>query len=219
MIKTPSWLFIFIFWKRVIFLTIHLDTYGDLGVFLCAITHPPSPAEAHPLSVFGSSYALRSLVRFYAPDTMGARTRPRSLPTSFYLLLLLSHLDDAFAFEVTLLHTNDNHGRIEETSVDSGKCPQGGPCFAGVARRLTKVSEIRAKEKNVLLLDAGDQFQGTIWFNYYKGAEAAYFMNKLGYDAMVKYLIYLFICIGNLVKPDHEPAEKSVLQILNPSIY
>uniref|UniRef100_A0A8C9ZTL8 5'-nucleotidase n=1 Tax=Sander lucioperca TaxID=283035 RepID=A0A8C9ZTL8_SANLU len=87
-------------------------------------------------------------------------------------------------FEVTLLHTNDNHARIEETSEDSGKCPEAGPCFGGVARRFTKVSEIRKKEKNVLLLDAGDQFQGTIWFNYYKGAEVAHFMNKLGYDAM-----------------------------------
>ncbi|TNM95371.1 hypothetical protein fugu_016454 [Takifugu bimaculatus] len=89
-----------------------------------------------------------------------------------------------WTFELTLLHTNDNHARIEETSEDSGKCSSRGPCFAGVARRFTKVSEIRKKEKNVLFLDAGDQFQGTVWFNYYKGAEAAHFMNKLGYNAM-----------------------------------
>ncbi|KAF7669684.1 hypothetical protein LDENG_00142790 [Lucifuga dentata] len=67
--------------------------------------------------------------------------------------------------------------------MDSGKCPEDGPCFAGVARRFTKVSEIREKKNNVLVLDAGDQFQGTVWFNYYKG-EAAYFTSKLGYDAM-----------------------------------
>lgn len=95
-------------------------------------------------------------------------------------------------FEVTLLHTNDNHARIEETSEDSGKCSARGPCFAGVARRFTKVSEIRKKEKNVLFLDAGDQFQGTVWFNYYKGAEAAHFMNKLGYDAMVNSVVVVF---------------------------
>ncbi|XP_076021623.1 snake venom 5'-nucleotidase-like [Genypterus blacodes] len=120
---------------------------------------------------------------------MGAWTLPTSSSSSSYLLvplllLLLSRFDDSFALELTLLHTNDNHGRIEQTSVDSGKCPQSGPCFAGVARRFTKVAQIRAEERNVLLLDAGDQFQGTVWFNYYKGAEAAYFMNKLGYDAM-----------------------------------
>lgn len=50
---------------------------------------------------------------------------------------------------------------------------------------ISKVSQIRREEKNVLLLDAGDQFQGTVWFNYYKGAEAAHFMNKLGYNVMV----------------------------------
>ncbi|KAA0708986.1 5'-nucleotidase [Triplophysa tibetana] len=87
-------------------------------------------------------------------------------------------------FELTLLHTNDVHARVEETNKDSGKCSGSSPCFAGVARRHTKIKEIRRAEKNVLLLDAGDQFQGTVWFNYYKGAEAAHFMNKLGYDAM-----------------------------------
>ncbi|KAM9354848.1 5'-nucleotidase-like [Pholidichthys leucotaenia] len=107
-----------------------------------------------------------------------------ALPAAFCLILLLNLCSTALTFEVTLLHTNDNHARIEETSVDSAKCPESGPCFGGVARRFAKVSEIRRKEKNVLLLDAGDQFQGTVWFNYYKGAEAAYFMNKLDYDVM-----------------------------------
>lgn len=64
------------------------------------------------------------------------------------------------------------------------------------------MSEIRRKEKNVLFLDAGDQFQGTVWFNYYKGAEAAHFMNNLGYDVMVNNLfivIFLFRTQLNLV--------------------
>ncbi|KAM9777576.1 5'-nucleotidase [Neosynchiropus ocellatus] len=100
------------------------------------------------------------------------------------VLLLLLLVSSGSSFELTLLHTNDNHARIDETNVDSGKCHEKGPCFAGVARRFTKVSEIRGREGNVLLLDAGDQFQGTVWFNYYKGAEAAHFMNRLGYDAM-----------------------------------
>lgn len=124
---------------------------------------------------------------------MSGWTSPRALLTSLCLSLLLHGSGAVSTFEVTLLHTNDNHARIEETSEDLGKCPDGGPCFAGVARRFTKVSEIRKKEKNVLLLDAGDQFQGTIWFNYYKGAEAAYFMNKLGYDAMVNAYNCVFI--------------------------
>lgn len=126
----------------------------------------------------------------------------RGLLTSLCLSLLLNCPGTVSTFEVTLLHTNDNHARIEETSVDSGKCSSSGPCFAGVARRFTKVSEIRRKEKNVLFLDAGDQFQGTVWFNYYKGAEAAHFMNNLGYDVMVNNLfivIFLFRTQLNLV--------------------
>lgn len=107
-------------------------------------------------------------------------------------LFLFSLPVTASTFELTLLHTNDNHARIEETGEDSGKCSSSGPCFAGVARRFTKVSEIRRKEKNVLFLDAGDQFQGTVWFNYYKGAEAAHFMNKLGYDVMVNMFLVCF---------------------------
>uniref|UniRef100_A0A671URS3 5'-nucleotidase n=1 Tax=Sparus aurata TaxID=8175 RepID=A0A671URS3_SPAAU len=62
--------------------------------------------------------------------------------------------------------------------------PRSGGCFAGVARRATMIKRIRSSESNVLLLDAGDQFQGSVWFNFYKGAEAAHFMNKLQYDAM-----------------------------------
>lgn len=63
------------------------------------------------------------------------------------------------------------------------------------------MSEIRRKEKNVLLLDAGDQFQGTVWFNYYKGAEAAHFMNKLGYDAMVN--MFFLNSLLFLTNPKH----------------
>lgn len=87
-------------------------------------------------------------------------------------------------FELTLLHTNDVHARVEQTSRDSGKCTHTSDCYAGVARRFTKIQEIRKNEQNVLLLDAGDQYQGTVWFNVYKGKEAAYFMKKLGYQAM-----------------------------------
>lgn len=114
-----------------------------------------------------------------------------------WLCLLRLLRASSATFELTLLHTNDHHARIEETGEDAGKCPRGGRCFGGVARRFAKVSEIRRLEDNVLLVDAGDQFQGTVWFNYYKGAEAAHFMNKLGYDAMVNrfyiFLVELFV--------------------------
>ncbi|KAL2081870.1 hypothetical protein ACEWY4_021688 [Coilia grayii] len=105
--------------------------------------------------------------------------------SSALLFVLLSgqSLVCVATWDLTLLHTNDVHARVEETSNDSGKCTKR-PCYGGVARRHTKISELRKTEPNVLLLDGGDQFQGTVWFNFYKGAEAAYFMNKLRYDAM-----------------------------------
>lgn len=124
------------------------------------------------------------------PPALFSRTAmeaQRSAPTRLCLLfLLLGFFASASAvWDLVLLHTNDVHARVEETNVHSGKCGQNEKCFGGVARRAAEIRRIRSVESNVLLLDAGDQFQGTVWFNYYKGAEAAHFMNKLRYDAMV----------------------------------
>ncbi|XP_036269797.1 5'-nucleotidase [Pipistrellus kuhlii] len=90
----------------------------------------------------------------------------------------------AGAWTLTILHTNDVHSRLEQTSEDSSKCVNASRCVGGVARLYTQVQRIRSADPNVLLLDAGDQYQGTIWFSVYKGAEVAHFMNALGYDAM-----------------------------------
>ena len=57
--------------------------------------------------------------------------------------------------------------------------------FSGVARLHTALDSIRNMPGNTILLDGGDQFQGTLWFNQYKGAAASHFMNRNGYDAMV----------------------------------
>jgi 5'-nucleotidase len=81
---------------------------------------------------------------------------------------------------LTILHTNDTHARIEPF-------PAGSPRYAGmggIARRATLVKSIRAENPNVLLLDAGDVFQGTPYFNYYKGELDFEIMSKMGYDAM-----------------------------------
>ncbi|XP_070274250.1 5'-nucleotidase isoform X1 [Myotis yumanensis] len=90
----------------------------------------------------------------------------------------------AGAWTLTILHTNDVHSRLEQTSEDSSKCMHPSRCVGGVARLYTQVQRLRSAEPHVLLLDAGDQYQGTIWFTVYKGAEVAHFMNALGYDAM-----------------------------------
>ncbi|XP_007507929.2 5'-nucleotidase [Monodelphis domestica] len=106
---------------------------------------------------------------------------PGLLPLLFLHALLWSGV---ISWKLTILHTNDLHSRLEQTSEDSGKCFVVEKCVGGVARLHTKIREIRGAESNVLLLDAGDQYQGTVWFTVYKGAEVAHFMNALGYDAM-----------------------------------
>jgi 5'-nucleotidase/UDP-sugar diphosphatase len=106
--------------------------------------------------------------------------------------LLLSVVPVAMAqtdeFTLVVLHTNDVHGRVLEFSGFGGACNEEdaaeGNCFGGVARRATVIDEIRDEGGNVILVDAGDQFQGTLFYNQYKGEEAQRFMNELGYDAM-----------------------------------
>ncbi|XP_021248689.1 5'-nucleotidase [Numida meleagris] len=95
-------------------------------------------------------------------------------------LCLWLWLSAAAGLQLTLLHTNDVHARVEARGCAEG--PRG--CFGGVARRAARVAAERAAQRNVLLLDAGDQYQGTVWFSRFKGREAVHFMNLLRYDAM-----------------------------------
>lgn len=81
--------------------------------------------------------------------------------------------------KLTILHTNDTHSRLEPF-------PANDPKFAGmggVARRAALINSIRNTEPNVLLLDAGDIFQGTPYFNLYKGEPEIKVMTQMGYDA------------------------------------
>lgn len=95
-------------------------------------------------------------------------------------------------YTLHILHVNDLHSRIEPiTRFDSTCAPAddaAGACFGGVARLATKVAELRdalrAQGRNVILLDAGDQFQGSLMYTTYKGAAEAEFMAAIGFDAM-----------------------------------
>ena len=91
-------------------------------------------------------------------------------------------------YSLTILHTNDFHARFEPISKYDSGCGEEdnaeGKCFGGSARLMTAVTEARARNENTILVDGGDQFQGTLFYTYYKGKLAAEMMNKLGYDAM-----------------------------------
>jgi len=91
-------------------------------------------------------------------------------------------------YALTILHTNDFHARFEPINKYDSGCKaednDAGKCFGGSARLATAIATARASTNNSILVDGGDQFQGTLFYTYYKGKLAAEMMNRLGYDAM-----------------------------------
>ena len=82
---------------------------------------------------------------------------------------------------VTILHTNDLHAHPEATSI--ARIPYGG-----YARQATLIRKFKSQDPNPILLNAGDTFQGTLYFNAYGGLADLAFMNQVGYNAA---------CVGN----------------------
>lgn len=80
---------------------------------------------------------------------------------------------------ITIMHTNDTHARIEPFPDGSGEYANMG----GTARRAALIKKVREEQPNNLLLDAGDVFQGTPYFNFYDGALDFELMSMMGYDA------------------------------------
>ena len=91
-------------------------------------------------------------------------------------------------YEITILHTNDFHARFRPISKYDNNCSAKnnakGKCFGGSARLSSAIEDARSRHSNTILLDGGDQFQGTLFYNLYKGKVAAEMMNMLGYDGM-----------------------------------
>ena len=81
---------------------------------------------------------------------------------------------------VTILHTNDTHDHLDPFPAGSGRMSDLG----GIARRATLVKRLRKELGAVLLLDAGDAFQGTPYFNEWKGSLDFKLMSLVGYDAV-----------------------------------
>ena len=93
-------------------------------------------------------------------------------------------------YTLHVIHINDLHSRIEPISKYDGTCDAEsnaeGKCFGGVARVYTKINELREQlaGENVIVLDAGDQYQGSLMYTTYKGDVEIEMMNKIGFDAM-----------------------------------
>ena len=86
---------------------------------------------------------------------------------------------DSKTKKITILHTNDTHSNIDPFPDNHAKHPGMG----GVSRRFELIQQVRQEVENVLLLDAGDIFQGTPYFNKYQGVLEMKLMSELAYNA------------------------------------
>ncbi|XP_054933078.2 snake venom 5'-nucleotidase-like isoform X3 [Dermacentor andersoni] len=92
-------------------------------------------------------------------------------------------------FTLTVLHTNDVHSHIDESSKHGGLCTgDRAECVGGIARIVTKVKELKKTYPNTIFVNAGDFFQGTAWYTVLKSALVSEVMVEMGYD---------YACLGN----------------------
>ncbi|KAL0123039.1 hypothetical protein PUN28_007578 [Cardiocondyla obscurior] len=88
--------------------------------------------------------------------------------------------------ELSIIHLNDFHARFEQTSPFSGACHDDHEedCVGGIARVYTAVNQLMKERPNAIFLNAGDNFQGTLWYNIHRWNVTAVFMNMLPHDVM-----------------------------------
>lgn len=94
-------------------------------------------------------------------------------------------------YKLNILHINDLHSRIEAINKFDSTCSaaetEKNECFGGIARVKSAIDARRGElgsDANLLVLDAGDQFQGSLFYTQYKSGPVAEFMNGIGFDAM-----------------------------------
>ncbi|GIY17670.1 protein 5NUC [Includes: UDP-sugar hydrolase [Caerostris extrusa] len=107
---------------------------------------------------------------------------------TFLAVLLTCIITGGTSFNLTLLHTNDVHSHFIEFDVYGDRCEEKlkeqKQCFGGFARQVSKVKEIRSSRENVLFLNGGDFYQGTVWYTLHRWQIVAELVNTLGIDAM-----------------------------------
>lgn len=112
-----------------------------------------------------------------ASSSVAASTVPTARAAANFYAPLLEAKDGETL--ITILHTNDQHSQIDPLPANDRYAGKGG-----VARRATLVKQIRKENANTLLVDAGDSFQGTPYFNLYKGEVEYKAMSAVGYDVV-----------------------------------
>ncbi|WP_338720555.1 5'-nucleotidase C-terminal domain-containing protein [Devosia sp. XK-2] len=93
-------------------------------------------------------------------------------------------------FTLNILHINDFHSRFDPITGTDSNCDAetdaAGECFGGIARLKTIIDDTRAKYEtgNSLLLSAGDNFQGSLYYTTYKSKVVSDFFNQMGFDVV-----------------------------------
>ncbi|EJD40763.1 Metallo-dependent phosphatase [Auricularia subglabra TFB-10046 SS5] len=148
-----------------------------------------SPDPGLPVPTSWRSPATATFVP-YAP--MPSLRRLRLASTGVTVLVLLAVVWAAGytadgVYDVTLIHVNDVHAHLDQFQPSGMDCDPKHECVGGYARLKTKIDELRAKDPSALLLNAGDEFQGTLFYSYYNstGEKIAETINQLGFDAFV----------------------------------
>lgn len=132
-------------------------------------------------------------------------------------------------FNLKVLHTNDLHAHLLPFNTDGENCSYES-CLGGFARIKTFIERKRKEDSELLLLDAGDRFSGTIFYSLNKGKDIAFLMDKMNYDAMAlgnhdfdddlaelvkfKRSVKAPLIASNVQFPDDSELQSTVLQAL-----
>lgn len=102
---------------------------------------------------------------------------------------IIQAIDEEDDWPLAIIHINDFHARFEETNIQANTCKDGEECIGGYARVVTVVNELLAKHSaagnHPIYLNAGDSFQGTLWYNVLRWNVTSHFLNEPAADVMV----------------------------------
>ena len=108
----------------------------------------------------------------------------KSILVMLLLLCILSLLSKSESVRLNIIHVNDIHAHFEEVNQDLGRCHQNQVCYGGAARMFSKIRELTdLSPNNTLVLNAGDYYQGTIWYTILKYQPVVALANMLNYTA------------------------------------
>lgn len=122
---------------------------------------------------------------------------PRHFLKCLAATIAITAATSAYAEKLVILHTNDTHSQIDPDDSDN---------LGGVGRRKVVIDSVRAVNDNVMLIDAGDVVQGTLYFNLYGGKVEELAMNAMGYDIQI---------LGNHEFDNGVDALSDILSIVN----